>query len=115
MNLKERLLNYFAPDQVLFNIDIAPYLTSKVRKKISCLVRLRQKHDWQSLSEFLKKEKIVPGIIGGGSNMVIIKDQYPFYILNQYRHKEIIADDKETVLVKVSSGYNMNQLVNENC
>ncbi|GIW63672.1 MAG: UDP-N-acetylenolpyruvoylglucosamine reductase [Patescibacteria group bacterium] len=113
MKLTEILKKYFSKDQILSNVDVAPYLTSKVSKIVNCIVKIKTIQDWKKLAEFIKTEKLIPGIIGGGSNMVVIKAEHPFYLLNQYRDKKVVSEDKTYVYIKVSSGYNMNALVNE--
>lgn len=61
--------------------------------------------------EVLVKELSPLKIIGGGSNILITKDQDSYILKNEIKGIEIIDEDDDKVIVKVGAGENWHQLV----
>ena len=65
----------------------------------------------QDVFEVLVKELKPIKILGGGSNILLTKDQDAYILKNEIKGVEIIDEDESTVLVSVGAGENWHQLV----
>ena len=96
------------------NKDLFPYLTIRIHTKAEFFYEAKTRDDliWAKL--YAKAKNIPIFILGGGSNLVPLKEKIPgLVVLNRYVTKEVINEDKDYVELLVSSGYPVSKLVGE--
>lgn len=94
------------------NIDLLPYNTFHFSCIADHFVIINRIEDRQLLVKtdiFAKNKRL---ILWGGSNILLTQDRFPGLIIkNEIMGKEIIAEDNESVTIKVWAGENWNDFV----
>ncbi len=106
-NLKSQL-------QLEKNKDLFPYLTIKVHVKAEFFFEAKTKEDLIRAKEYSLQNNIPLFILGGGSNLVPLRDKiFGLVVLNRYIKKQILRKEKNFVDILISSGYPVAKLVSE--
>ncbi|MGK0315469.1 MAG: UDP-N-acetylmuramate dehydrogenase [Saprospiraceae bacterium] len=92
----------------MFPNNLLPYNTMRMSANTKGIIPIYSEQD---VFEVLVKELSPLKIIGGGSNILITKDQDAFILKNEIKGIEIIDEDTVKVLIKVGAGENWHQLV----
>lgn len=96
------------------NVDLAPYTTFKMGGKAEFYFEAYSKDDLIKGVATAKKFTLPLTILGGGSNIIIIKEKINGLVLkNLYIAKEIVKETGGSVEIKVSSGYITTKLAQE--
>lgn len=88
--------------------NLLPYNTMRMSAITKGIIPIYSEQD---VFEVLVDELSPLKIIGGGSNILITKDQDAYILKNEIKGIEIIDEDSDKVLVKVGAGENWHQLV----
>ena len=88
--------------------NLLPYNTMRMSADTKGIISIYSDRD---VFEVLVKQLSPLKIIGGGSNILITKDQDAYILKNEIKGIEIIDEDSDKVLVKVGAGENWHQLV----
>ncbi len=108
------LLQNSLENKVVQNKDISHFLTLKTKTKAEFYITAETKDDIVKAVRAAIYAKIPFFILGGGSNLAILKDQIPGLVIhNRYLKKEILSEDDTTVDLLLSSGYPMSLVVKE--
>ena len=93
------------------NYNLSTLNTFGINTRADFFVEIKSENDLMELlklPEFIQNEKI---FLGGGSNVLFIKDFTGMVILNKLKGIEIIEEKSDYVLVRAMSGENWNELV----
>lgn len=88
--------------------NLLPYNTMRMSASTKGIIPVYSEQD---VFEVLVKELSPLKVLGGGSNILITKDQDAYILKNEIKGIEIIDEDRDKVLVKVGAGENWHQLV----
>ena len=88
--------------------NLLPYNTMRMSAETKGIIPIYSEQD---VFEVLVKQLSPLKIIGGGSNILITKDQDAYILKNEIKGIEIIDEDNDKVLIKVGAGENWHQLV----
>lgn len=88
--------------------NLLPYNTMRMNAETKGIIPIYSEQD---VFEVLVKRLFPLKIIGGGSNILITKDQDAYILKNEIKGIEIIDEDNDKVLIKVGAGENWHQLV----
>jgi UDP-N-acetylmuramate--L-alanine ligase/UDP-N-acetylenolpyruvoylglucosamine reductase len=116
INNKLQMTNQFQISNFKFqkNIDLFPHLTLRTHVVAEYFVEARTRDDLIQAKKYSFKNKIPLFILGGGSNLAIIKDKiHGLVVKNNYQDLKIIKETKDYVDISVSSGYPVSKLVTE--
>ncbi|MFT4534934.1 MAG: UDP-N-acetylmuramate dehydrogenase [Saprospiraceae bacterium] len=88
--------------------NLLPYNTMRMSASTKGIIPI---YSAQDVFEVLVKQLSPLKIIGGGSNILITKDQDAYILKNEIKGIEVIDEDADKVLIKVGAGENWHQLV----
>jgi len=91
-----------------FQSELRDYNTMRMTAKSKGIIPI---YSERGIFEVLVKGLSPLKILGGGSNILITKDQDAYILKNEIKGIEIIDEDAEEVLVKVGAGENWHNLV----
>lgn len=113
-HFKKNLEQYFGTGRVKTNFDLAPYLTLRTKTKAEYYFEAESKDDLIKAINISHELSIPFFILGGGSNLAILKPKIVGLVLrNKYIFKEIITTVGNNALLTVSSGYPITRLAKE--
>ena len=96
------------------NKDLKQFNTLRTTSIAEYFLEARTREDLIEGKKFALKNKLPLFILAGGSNLAIVKDKINGLVIkNSYRELKILKETKNNVLLSVSSGYPVSQLVNE--
>lgn len=90
------------------NASLKSYNTMGLEAKATHLWHIEKLEDLHAWKEVASKD---PLIIGGGSNILLVDDHYDHVFINKLLGIEILKENKQSVLVEVSSGENWHHFV----
>ncbi len=90
------------------NIDLRPYNTFGISAKCNVLYKIRSKHELKSI---IKATEGPYFILGGGSNMLLTKDQENTILKNEIQGIEIVSENDHEIILKVGGGIVWHDLV----
>ncbi len=97
--------------QTLKDFDLTDYNTFGINAKAKFLVEINKEADFLELLETTEYKNNQKLFLGGGSNMLLVKDFDGLIVLNKLKGIEIIKEDEENVWVKAMGGEIWNDLV----
>ncbi len=98
--------------EILKNYDLTKLNTFGIHAKALYFIELKNELELQELfkiPEFKKNEKL---FLGGGSNILFIKDFYGIVVSNRLKGIEVLKETEDFVLIKSMGGEWWNDLVN---
>ena len=96
------------------NKDITSYLTLKTKVRAEYFFEAKTREDLIMAKKTSIEQKLPLLILAGGSNFAITKDVISGLVVkNSYSELELVQENKNEVLLLVSSGYPVSKLVNE--
>ena len=96
-------------------VDLFPHNTLRMRAKAESFFIAKSKGDLIDAVKYANEQSIPLFVIGGGSNIALTaKEIKGLVIKNLYMKSEVVAETETTVDLKVSSGYPVTKLINEN-
>ena len=100
--------------QLKQNFDLSLSTTLRMQSKARYYFEARTREDLINAKKYSIEHNIPLLIIGGGSNLVLLKHEINGLVVkNLYMKKEVISEDEDKVELLVSSGYPVAKLVNE--
>lgn len=113
MNIKTQLAKYLGKDRFRYNFDISPYLTLRTKTNAEYYFEAETRDDLLKAKKASLSLKLPLFILGGGSNLAILKDSLKGLVVrNKFLYKKI-EDQNGQVFVTVSSGYPVTKLAKE--
>ena len=101
-------------NRVMENKDISYFLTIRTKTFAQYYFAAESREDIINAVAISKQLQIPYFILGGGSNLAILKDTMPGLVIhNRYIKKEVQSENGEYVYVLFSSGYPMSLVVKE--
>jgi UDP-N-acetylmuramate--L-alanine ligase/UDP-N-acetylenolpyruvoylglucosamine reductase len=92
--------------------DLYLYLTLKTHVKAEYFIEARTRQDLIEAKAYSIKNKIPLFILGGGSNLAILKKEIGGLVVkNNYKEFEVIEENADHAVVSVSSGYPVSLLI----
>lgn len=111
--MKEQLESILGKGRVVENKNISPYLTLRTQTSAQYYFEANSREDLLKVGE-LKAKGTPVFILGGGSNLAIVKNRLEGLVVhNRYQKKEILSENDKEVELLVSSGYMTGRLVKE--
>lgn len=96
------------------NKELLQFNTLKINSIAEYFLEAKTREDLIGAKKFTIKNNISLFILGGGSNLAIVKDKIPGLVIkNSYQELKILEESKDEVLLSISSGYPVSRLVNE--
>ncbi len=96
------------------NVDLFSHTTLRMKSTAQYFFEARSREDLIAARKYSLEKKIPFLILGGGSNVAILKKNLQGLIVkNLYMKKETLKEDENFVELLVSSGYPVSKLVNE--
>ena len=94
------------------NKDLSHYLTLRNQVKAEYFLEARTRGDLIEAKKYCLKNKLPLFMLGGGSNLAIIKEKIEGLIVkNNYLDLKILKESKNKITISVSSGYPVSLLV----
>lgn len=113
MDIPEKLKRVFG-DRIKQDKNISPYLTLRTETVAAFYLEAESFDDFENAVQIAHESSLPVFILGGGSNLAILKDRIEALVLrNMYVKKEIIKDTDEYSDVLFSGGYPMSRVVKE--
>lgn len=113
MDIPEKLKQVFG-DRIKQDKDISPYLTLHTKTIAALYLEAESKEDWENAVKAAYNSSIPFFILGGGSNLAILKDKISALVIrNMYIKKEIVNETPEYSDILFSAGYPMSRVVKE--
>src|SRR6185436_12877640 len=102
--------------QIKENFSLKPYNTFSIDAKARYFSSFSNEEDLSELiTHYSPKESLrtslIPFILGGGSNILLIKDFDGLVLKNEVKGIELLHEDPEYVYVKAGAGENWHQFV----
>ncbi|MCX7768219.1 MAG: UDP-N-acetylmuramate dehydrogenase [Flavobacteriales bacterium] len=91
--------------------SLKPYNTFGVEVSASSLALVREEGQFLRLLEHVRSSGRQLLILGGGSNVLLVRDWAGVVALNKIEGIHVVDEDSESVVVKVGSGHNWHRLV----
>ena len=112
-NFKKQLEKYLGTDRIKENFNLSPYLTLRTSTTAQYYFEAESRNDLIKAQKIALHLKLPLFILGGGSNLAIIKNKLDGLIVrNKYIAKKI-ENQKGHVMLTVSSGYPITKLAKE--
>jgi UDP-N-acetylenolpyruvoylglucosamine reductase len=100
--------------KILENIDLKSFNTLKTSSIAQYFFEAKTKDDLVAAKKYSLEKKLPLLIIGGGSNLAILKEKIPGLVVkNSYQKLEVVEKKDDYVLILVSSGYPVSLLINQ--
>jgi len=100
--------------KILENIDLKSFNTLKTSSIAQYFFEAKTKNDLVAAKKYSLEKKLPLLIIGGGSNLAILKEKIPGLVVkNSYQKLEVVEKKDDYVLILVSSGYPVSLLINQ--
>lgn len=113
MDIPEKLKQAFG-DRIKQNKDISPYLTLRTKTVAALYLEVETKEDLQTAIKRAHESSLPIFMLGGGSNLAILKDRIEALVIrNRYMKKEIVNETDEYANVLFSAGYPISRVVKE--
>jgi len=113
-NIEYELKNVFRGGRIKNNLILKLHTTFNMGGKAEYFFEAESREDLIKAKQISLKLKLPFFLIGGGSNLAIVKDRIQGLVVkNIYIKKEILKDKKDCVELLVSSGYPVSRLVSE--
>jgi UDP-N-acetylmuramate dehydrogenase len=101
-------------DKIKENFDLTPFSTLKIVSSARYYLELSSKQELLDFFKLVAEHRFKYFILGGGSNIAFTKDHYDMvFIRNRYIFKEVIEENNDFSLLKISSGYPISLIVKE--
>ncbi len=111
--MEEQLKKQFG-ERIKKDFNISPYFTLKMQTKAEFYIEALSIDDWKEIVQFTSINKIPFFILGGGSNIAVLRNVIPGLVVrNRYMKKEIVQETEEYTDLLLSSGYPMSLVVKE--
>jgi len=111
INSKTRITNELKIEK---NKDLIQFNTLKTNSTAEYFLEAKTRKDLIEGKEYALKNRLPLFILAGGSNLAIVKEKISGLVIkNSYRELKILEDNKDNVLLSVSSGYPVSKLVSE--
>jgi len=95
-------------------VELFPFLTLRTHPIAERFFEAKTKEDLINIKKYSLKHHLPLLILGGGSNLAIIRDKIPGLVVkNSYRNLKILQKNVDNVIISVSSGYPVSQLISE--
>lgn len=112
-NYKNKIEKILGKGRVKINFNLSPYLTLRTKTTAAFYFEAETRTDLVKAKVASLKLKLPLMIIGGGSNLAILKDKLKYLVVkNKYIYKKIEFKNNH-VLLTVSSGYPVTKLAKE--
>ena len=112
-NLKSKLETILGKNRIKTNFSLSPYLTLRTKTKAQYYFEAETRDDLINAKRASLHLNLPIFILGGGSNLAILKKNIPGLIVrNKYIGKKIEGNNKQ-ILLTVSSGYPVTKLAKE--
>lgn len=109
-----QLTNILGTNRVKANVVLAPYTSFKLGGPAEYYFEALTRNDLVKAYEASQRYGLKLTILGGGSNVMIAqKGIAGLVVRNLYKEKEILDDQNNAVVLRVSSGYPVTSLVYE--
>jgi UDP-N-acetylmuramate dehydrogenase len=113
MDIPEKLKQVFG-DRIKKDKNISLHLTLRTETVAALYLEAESGEDLKNAVQIASELSIPVFILGGGSNLAILKDRIEALVIrNMYVKKEIINDTEEYADVLFSGGYPMSRVVKE--
>ena len=100
--------------QIKKNKDLILFNTLRTHSVAEYFLEAKTREDLIDGKKFALDNNLPLFILAGGSNLAIVKDKISGLVIkNNYRELKILEENKDNVLLSVSSGYPVSLLVNE--
>lgn len=94
------------------NKDISHFLTLRTKVIAEYFFEAKTRDDLISAKKYALENHLDFFILGGGSNLAILKEKLPGLVVkNNYLDLKILSEDKKNVIISVSSGYPVSLLI----
>lgn len=104
----------FGTGRVKVDKNLSPYLTLHTQVEAQFYLEAESREDWENIGKLKASGKIPVFIIGGGSNVAILKEKIEgLTVKNLYQKKEVLEEMDSYVDLLVSSGYPVARIVTE--
>lgn len=90
--------------KILENISLKPYNTFGIENKAKYFVAASSIPELKEALQWAKNKGVEAIILGGGSNILLTKDQDALFIKIEIKGIELINDDEENFYIKVGAG-----------
>lgn len=111
--MEEQLKKQFG-ERIKKDFNVSPYFTLKMQTKAEFYIEALSVDDWKEIVRFSSINKLPLFILGGGSNIAVLRDIIPGLVVrNRYMKKEVIHETEEYTDLLLSSGYPMSLVVKE--
>lgn len=112
-NYKSKLEKILGKGRVKADFNLYPYLTLRTKTSAAYYFEAETRNDLIKAKNASLKLKLPLMLIGGGSNLAILKNKLNYLVVrNRYISKKIKAKDNQALLT-VSSGYPVTKLAKE--
>ena len=112
-NLKSKLETILGKNRIKTNFSLSPYLSLRTKTEAHYYFEAETRDDLINAKRSSLNLNLPFFILGGGSNLAILKKNIPGLIVrNKYIHKKIENKNKH-ILLTVSSGYPVSKLAKE--
>lgn len=112
-----KIINLKSTSQILNlkrKVELFPFLTLRTHAVAERFLEAKTKNDLINAKKYCLKHNLPLFILGGGSNLAIIKDKIPGLVVkNSYRNLKVLQKNVDNVIISVSSGYPVSQLISE--
>ena len=96
------------------NKNLTQFNTLKTNSVAEYFLEAKTREDLIKGKKFALENKLPLFVLAGGSNLAIVKEKISGLVIkNSYQELKILEDNKDNVLLSVSSGYPVSLLVNE--
>lgn len=96
---------------ILENISLKPFNTFGIEKTARFFVAVKSIDELTQALEWAKSQNIKPLILGGGSNILLTKNQDKLVIKIEIEGVEVVDETEEFYLVEAGAGVNWHQFV----
>jgi UDP-N-acetylmuramate dehydrogenase len=109
-----RLEEILGEGRLQYGKSISPYLTMRTVVTAEVFLELRTRDEWLSVIHLLAETSTPYVIFGGGSNVAVLSSELKGIVIrNMYQKREIVADNGDSVDMRISSGYSVTRLAKE--
>ncbi|MBO6525154.1 MAG: UDP-N-acetylmuramate dehydrogenase [Balneolaceae bacterium] len=95
------------------NFDLSNYNTMGLKALAHFFVEIHSLSELKEALEFSDERSLETLILGGGSNILFVKDFKGLVILNRIKGIQTVSEDEDQITLKIGAGENWHQLVRD--
>ncbi|MCL4147914.1 UNVERIFIED_CONTAM: hypothetical protein GTU68_055783 [Idotea baltica] len=92
-------------------ISLLSYNTFRIAAIAEQYISVLAKEEYAPIKDYLVRNKILPFVLGGGSNVLLVNHRLPFVLHQKRKGIELVFENESELILEIAAGENWHDLV----